>query len=272
MRSILGKDFTLKRRDGTRIDDWQDWEPPKEDYQWKAGRSAMELARAWFTSPAPIVPKEFQALLSSHSLTKGIRLEEGYPEHVTPLPERGTGRNHDLVLKGRTGDIPVTVCVEAKVDELFGNDTVEEYWIAAEKKRSGPGKPKRTRAPERIDALLRLAFGVDAVPDRPPWGTLRYQLLAALTGTILQAIQDGSFFAIFVVHEFHTLEINPERVEKNASDYEQIVRALTGVQTLDVEVGKIYGPIRIHPKPYAKRDVELFVGKCIDRWRYPERG
>ena len=260
----------LRRRDGRPILDWQDWEAPKEDYQWKVGRSAMELARAWFTSPTPIVPREFRDLLASHSLTRGILIEEGCPELVTPLPERGEGRNHDLVLKGIRGGIRTTICVEAKVDEPFGDQSVEDYWTTARKNRES-ADPRPTRAPERIEALLKLVFGVDANPSCLPWANLRYQLLSAIAGTVLQAIQDGSFFAIFIVHEFHTLETNLEQMERNRSDFDHAVRTLIGATNLEVDAGKIYGPIRIHPKPIRKNDVELFVGKCVSRWRYPKR-
>jgi hypothetical protein len=36
------------------------------------------------------------------------------PECVTALPERGEGRNHDLVMVGKSKKAQVTVCVEAK--------------------------------------------------------------------------------------------------------------------------------------------------------------
>ena len=38
------------------------------------------------------------------------------------------GRNHDLLLRGRT-DQPVTLCVESKADEPFG-ELVSEVWTA----------------------------------------------------------------------------------------------------------------------------------------------
>jgi len=204
-------------------------------------------------------------------MTRGIQIGKGYPELETPLPKRGLGRNHDPVLKGEKGNIKGTICIEAKVDELFGDNTVEEYWKAAIKKRDNLTNPVPTRVPERIEVLLRLVFGSGAVPDQPPWGTIRYQLLAGIAGTILQAIKDGSFFAIFVVHEFHTLDVNSQRVEKNAADFEHVVRTVKMVPNLAVETGKLYGPIRIHPKPFANKDVELFIGKCIDKWHYPHR-
>ncbi|OGT34152.1 MAG: hypothetical protein A2W28_06600 [Gammaproteobacteria bacterium RBG_16_51_14] len=231
----------------------------------------MELARSWFTSSSPIVPKEFGALLNSHSLTRGVKIESGQPELVTPLPERGEGRNHDLVLIGKRRGLSVTICVEAKVDEPFGNQTVGGYWLEARKKRDRIKNPVTSKAPERIESLLRIVFGNSAKPDHDPWSGIRYQLLAAIAGTVLQAEQAGSFFAVFAVHEFHTDAIDGDRALENTSAFEHLVRVLTGHHELKVEPGKLYGPIRIFANQYLHKDKELLVGKAVSVWRVPYR-
>jgi hypothetical protein len=48
--------IVLKNRTDKPIASWQDWTRPKRDYQWKAGRSAMELARSWFRLGTPFRP------------------------------------------------------------------------------------------------------------------------------------------------------------------------------------------------------------------------
>src|SRR5437773_11163642 len=93
-------DSRLTRPDGTPIKDWRVWSPPKEPKHWRAGRSAVELARAWFTKTNPQVPPEFAALLATSPLLDGLRDLKGTPEYVTSLPEAGEGRNHDLALEG----------------------------------------------------------------------------------------------------------------------------------------------------------------------------
>jgi hypothetical protein len=111
----------LKNRKGEPITDWRGWTPPKGDKkQWRAARSAMELARAWFTAPAPTVPPEITDLLATQAATDGAVFTEGWPELKTALPERGEGRNHDLVLVGTAGGRGLLVAVEAKVDETMG--------------------------------------------------------------------------------------------------------------------------------------------------------
>jgi hypothetical protein len=67
-------EFVLKGRDGREIRDWRSWTRPKEPYQWHRGRSAMELARAWFVSAVPVCPREIADLLASHPRTADATL------------------------------------------------------------------------------------------------------------------------------------------------------------------------------------------------------
>ena len=57
----------------------------------KAGRSAMELARSWFTAPQPVLPAEVRELLDSHPDTRDAEFVKGWPELVTKLPVPGEG-------------------------------------------------------------------------------------------------------------------------------------------------------------------------------------
>lgn len=50
---MMLKNFNTKQV----INSMDDWTRPKKLEHWKAGRSAMELARAWFTSPYPLFQK-----------------------------------------------------------------------------------------------------------------------------------------------------------------------------------------------------------------------
>lgn len=99
---------------GDPITSWKQWTRPKRGYQWKTGRSAMELARAWFPNDSPTVPPEIQTLLLSHPRFEGLKLIRARPELVTRLPEPGEGRNHDLWILGKTPLEQVTICIEAK--------------------------------------------------------------------------------------------------------------------------------------------------------------
>ena len=162
----------LTRPDGTPITKYEDWTPPMMAYHWKDDRSAKELAKAWFRPGQLLPPNEFMVLLLSEERFRSLQFICGIPEHVTPLPGRGKGRNHDLWLHGKTLSESVTVCIEAKADEPFGNETVAKYRLSANKRRASGVS---TRAPERITKPLSL---VPAEGTR--WDKVGYQLLTAI--------------------------------------------------------------------------------------------
>jgi hypothetical protein len=233
---------------------WEDWARPKRGYQWVPGRSAMELAKAWFTDGHLSAPQELTDLLHSHPRLNDLKLIRGVPELVTSLPVRGEGRNHDLWLLGRTDRDSVTICIEAKVDEPFGNETIAEYRATALHRR---GKGARTGAPERIDALLKIVGGPASA-----WDSIRYQLLTAICGTVLQAKQDSSSLAVFVVHEFRTDKTKLENVQRNSEDYERFL-AVIGIPSPVATNGRLQGPVTVD-------GAECLLGKAVRRTKAGE--
>ena len=215
----------FSRPDGTPIKRWEDWTRPKRPEHWKAGRSAMELAKAWFRDGALAVPEEFKAVLASHSRFSDLTIEQGVPELVTPLPQRGEGRNHDLALVGKTPSERVTICVEAKADEPFGAQTVKEYLGSALRRRADG---ERTNVPERIVSLLAmLGRDVDRL-EYPPWQGVPYQLLTAICGTLIQARRDDASCAVLTVHEFRTRYTSDETQAGNHRELLAFFRAVIG--------------------------------------------
>ena len=244
--------LTFTRPDGTPITKWQDWTRPKMDHHWKEGRSAIELARAWFRNDVLAPPHEFLALLHSDPRFREIELTMGIPELVTILPERGNGRNHDLALRGNTDNDSVTICVEAKADEPFGNATVDEYWHSGIQKRN---RGISTRIPERVEFLVSMVDPINNTIDSSPWKNVRYQLLTALCGTILQAKNDHSTLAVFVVHEFKSNETSPIKQGQNHSNIERFMSVVSGNQ-ISIETGKLYGP-------FCFEGLDCMIGKII---------
>ena len=255
-------EFVLTGRHGDQITDWRAWTRPKKDHQWRAGRSAMELARAWFVSPKPVWPREVADLLATHPRATGLTLVEGIPEHVTSLPERGEGRNHDLLLLAHGERGSVVISVEAKVDESFG-ETIGTYWTKA-KRSSAP-----TRAAERIEALLSMAFGVSARPDTDPWRRLRYQLLTAVTGTAIEAVRRQADAAVVIVHEFRTDSADRDNVALNTEDFQSFVGVLLGLPPDEVVHGRLHGPASLAVSAHLERPVDVFVGKAVFDWHQP---
>lgn len=228
----------LSRPDGTLITSWDQWtRPKKKDVHWADERSAMELAKAWFRGGQLSVPAELSDLFASSPRLEGLQLMQGVPELVTHLPERGEGRNHDLWLRGCTPRESVTICIEAKADEPFGNHTVAEYRDFKPKDKEG--NPRRTRVPARIEELLRLVGGTASV-----WDTVMYQLLTAICGTVIQAQKDFSNLAVFVVHEFRTNKTIEKNLQRNGRDFAVFLQAI-GVDPPAYAEGRLLGPVMI---------------------------
>jgi hypothetical protein len=75
------------------IDDWRTFSPPaSRDLHWVDGRSAKELAKAWFNDfGVPQVPKALSLLMQSHSRTLNLEIESVVPECKTVLDSYGKG-------------------------------------------------------------------------------------------------------------------------------------------------------------------------------------
>lgn len=229
--TMLDPTFELLRP----IERFCDWTRPKDPKkQWKPGRSAQELAHSWFRNGRIQMPVELAGLLASSPITREAVITQGRPEHVTPLPMRGEGRNHDLWLKGHVGPVGLTLCVEAKADEPF------DLTVAGKIAALGDNAA-RSGLPERARQLLQLLFGSDADALSPPWSGLRYQLVAGLAGTVRQAERDGSSVAVFVVHEFATRSTTSEAIAKNRVDFEHFRTLLFGER----QSGDLSGPVSV---------------------------
>ena len=155
-------------------DDWLRYAPPYGGIeQWKDGRSAKELAKAWMR---PTVPAEFRALFETHELTRGVMMTCAWPEVKIPLDDfAGEQRNSDLVVLAHGKAINILITVEAKADEEFGK-LIGEYY---ESKRNCS-----SNVCARIDHLLKEVFGRELDGEL---SKLRYQLLTGFAGTVIEA-------------------------------------------------------------------------------------
>jgi hypothetical protein len=184
----------------------------------------MEVAKSWFRDSIAAPPAEVVQMLTDH-FQEDVEFLRVVPELSTPLPERGEGRNHDVACVCAIGERPVTICIEGKTDEPFGDLTVAQYYQQI-KDRQSTGDP--TRVPERIEKLVsmlpisQVEVALCAVSDNG------YQLVTALVGTALQARIDGSEMAILIIHEFHTDGSDSRNIQRNIQDYARFVNVLTG--------------------------------------------
>lgn len=237
------------------VEDWFAEAPPKRGIrQWADGRSAKELARAWFPAPGEAhMPEELQTLLDSRPETRQARLAEGEPERVTVFDRcGGEGRNADLVFWGSAPGGRLVACVEAKADEPFGEVSGEYVDQAA-------GRNPRSRVPERFELLCRGVLGLG--PECDDARGVRYQLLTAVAGTLVEAEQHSADVALFIVHEFLG-RTDPAKVAANAADLDRFVTLLSRGSTEDVPPGTLVGPFSVPGNAHFGPTDRLFVGKC----------
>jgi len=179
------------------VDDWFQLAPPKKGaLQWKDGRSAKELAKAWCerkNRPSP--PEEFLRLLAPLVNADPLTGADGWPEHQLPIDKfPGEPPNIDLAivsdgLLGRT-----VICVEAKADEPFG-----EYAFAI---HDAAVKKIKQRIPTNaLNRLLHLEENL--LPETglglPGLAEIRYQLLTGTAAAIALAKMKQAPIAVFVV-------------------------------------------------------------------------
>ena len=237
------------------VEDWFTLAPPKQgSRQWVDGRSAKELAKAWFPlAGAPQIPSEFQALLDSREETRGTVFELGEPERETIFDRcGGEARNADLVLWGRSARGKVLVSIEAKADEPFGE-------IAGEYVQQSMARNPRSRVPERFELLCRGVLGVGAGDERAC--ALRYQLLTAVAGALVEAQGYGADVTLLVVHEF-VGKTDAARLLLNSDDLNRFVRLLSKGQVEAISPGTLAGPFTVPGNEHFTGTERLFIGKC----------
>lgn len=237
------------------VEDWFRFAPPKKgQLQWKDGRSAKELAKAWFPAPGePQVPGELTALTESCSATAGVTWQRGEPERVTTFDDcGGEGRNADLVLWGLLAGQKVVASIEAKADEEFGE-------IAGKYADKCANADRPSRVPDRLELLCKGLLNVsryDAVAGR-----LRYQLLTGLAGALVEASNHDASIAMFIVHEFLGVT-DPEKVRANEEDLRNFVSTLSKGSITSISAGQLVGPFSVPGNQFFDCTSPIYIGKC----------
>lgn len=229
--------------------------PPKgKERQWKNGRSAKEIARAWCPEGSePEVPIELADLLKTGPFEnlqiREVRAEARIVFDAFP----GEPRNADLAIAAADSVGPVAITVEAKADESFG-DRVEKVLVDAARRIS---REENSNAVARVQGLSRgLLPGWQK--GLPQLGQLRYQLLTGIAGTLALAREIAAIRAVFIVHELvDPRETKESARRKNREDFDQFLCRLTGKPHTKLGRGALLGPLRLPGAP----DVELFIGK-----------
>ncbi|GAB6060627.1 DUF6946 family protein [Desulfonatronum parangueonense] len=166
---------------------FEDWKRllAQPDLHWKAGCSAMTLARSW--EAAQGFPPEVAATLATtaNPILQGLSMFIAIPEYQVALPGGRRESQTDLLVLARGKEGLVAIAVEGKVDENFG-PTVEQK-----------------RAENSRGVNIRLQFLTESLDLREPvLGNIRYQLLHRTVSALLIAEQFSARAAVMLVHSF----------------------------------------------------------------------
>jgi len=246
------------------VSDWFKLAPPKKGaLQWKDGRSAKELAKAWCgIGGTPSPPKEFLDLMAPLATADQLGNAIGWPEHQVPIDKLlGESPNIDLAiicdgLRGKTA-----ICVEAKADEPFGEYASTVYNAAAT--RIGQGI--KTGSLTRLEYLEELLLP-EADPGLPGREEIRYQLLTGTAAALTMAKKYHAPVAVFVVHEFLFVgHVDEQKIQQNKLDLSQFVTRLTRGSITAASEGVLLKPLS-PPSPKADwGGASLYIGKVITR-------
>lgn len=195
-----------------------------KEKNWEEGRSACTLAK-YFTTPnieesdgIKKIKEYFEALGFSNP-----RFEYAEIEHPSPFDKYSRPRMQDLVIKGESEKGRILACIEAKVDEKFGNEVLNQaYKNAKQYKIKHPNSNRQ----KRIEKLCDKYLDVNPEDIKPKDKTnIRYQLLHYLAGSICEANEkDNVVFMPIMV--FKTDEYNKKKGDRNRKDYDRFIEAL----------------------------------------------
>jgi Domain of unknown function (DUF6946) len=177
---------------------------------WKTGRSARTLAYCWESAKG--FPPKVSATLdgSPYDELHKLQFVAGFPEHKVPLPGGKRASQTDVFVLAAGGGGLVSVAVEGKVDEPFGDTVVD--WLGDS---PSPGKQERL-------AYLCDLLGITTDDAQG----LRYQLLHRTASAIIEANRFSTPTAVMLVHSWAP---NLE----GFSDYGAFVNALGGAPEVD---------------------------------------
>jgi hypothetical protein len=237
----------------TSLADWLQLAPPRSHDQWVDGRSAKEVARAWLEENGVKLPREVDAALTAHPMFGPVIAWEAEPEARLPFDKfAGETRNSDLAVIVQDSSGSYVLAVEAKADEPFGETVGETFAAALETRIGNP----RSNGLARIEFLatqqLKPRIGCAAKAT-----DLRYQLLTACAGAVVEAHRRNLARAVMLIHEFVTSATLDSKNERNATDLAQFLGRVAENGPESVEDGKLYGPF----EQASVRGVQLFVGK-----------
>lgn len=191
----------------TNYEEWFLYAPPKNGIlHWKDYRSAKEHAK-YMTSSNPYLPSELNEIISKYTSNNKCIC---YAEHVTNLEANnlgsGEGRNHDSLLVFDD----LIVGIEAKAEETFGVECAKIKLDSNNQKA-------------RYNGISREIYGDDIINHK----AIRYQLLSATIGTLIEAKNRNINKALLLVITYNSDKLSQINVDNNSNDLKVYIDSLS---------------------------------------------
>jgi hypothetical protein len=245
------------------LEEWRKHAGPKRPDQWKDGRSAKEVARAWLGDGTNALPEEVEAILSGHQDFGPVLAWDAEPEVKLRFDDfPGEPRNSDIVVDALDTFGSYLLAVEAKADEPYGDTLVQTLLDALERRQDNP----RSNGIARVEQLTEALLGTKK-KNSVRIGDLRYQLLTACAGALCEAERKRYSRSIMLVHEFVTSATADEKHIRNEADLENFVNRLSDGVVTNVPRGQLCGPFFVPGEPLLRSKVALYIGKVTRNLR-----
>jgi len=240
----------------TSEEQWKKDAGPIRPNQWKEGRSALELARAWLAA-GDHFPEEVRQAFERTTWFGEVRSWQAEPEVRLPFDAAGGNtRNSDLVVVANDKHGTFVVAVEAKADEPFGKTTSDQLADALDTLLTKP----RSKQFGRIEDLCRSILGPRHRGD-VPLKDIHYQLLSATAGAVCEAARRHCERAVLLIHEFVTPRTRDKRHLANQMALDLFVRRISQGNHRTVPCGQIVGPLTLPGQPLFSNSIKFFVAK-----------
>ena len=163
------------------------------DLQWKRKFSAFETAVSWEHASKSYsgIPTPIEALLGEHCYLDPVLLF-AIAEHKVDLPGGTAASQSDVWAVIATSAGMVSMTVEAKASEAFGNESLEKWLVA------GGSEASIANRKNRWDYIR------SHLPKSDAFLQVRYQILHRCAAAVIEAKRLRLRYAAFVVQAFNT--------------------------------------------------------------------
>jgi len=198
---------------------------------WKNHHSAKCIAYCW--QEVQGFPEAVKKAFNRSGVFVGAEILFAIPEYKVSIPGGGRQSQQDLFVLAKSNDQLISIVVEGKVSESFGN--LVKDWL----KNASPGKKAR------LEFLCNeLDLNQNSVLD------IRYQLLHRTVSALITAKDFKAPTAMILVHSFSP-------VHKGFDDYKRFV----GLFGIEPEKNQVYKVNRFN-------GIDLYIGWASDHNDY----